>query len=114
MAASEEKQGYALLRPARAGLLLERGLIKLLREAPNPSNPRSEASYGLTAPGKMKAAAHREREQSRADHEPGGTSMTCISCETNLTFPGGYAGTDLCGPCCCGEAALLAERGETW
>jgi hypothetical protein len=43
-----------------------------------------------------------------------GSSMTCDACGTALTFPGGYSGTDLCGPCCCGESELLEERGITW
>lgn len=29
---------------------------------------------------------------------------TCASCDTALLNARGYAGTDLCGPCCTGEA----------
>lgn len=43
-----------------------------------------------------------------------GKAMHCDACGTELSFPGGYAGTDLCGPCCTGESETLAERGETW
>lgn len=38
----------------------------------------------------------------------------CIACETELGLRGGMSGTDLCGPCCTGEAETLNEYGETW
>lgn len=44
------------------------------------------------------------------DEEPG----NCISCGCPLGIPGGMAGTDLCGPCCTGEAETLDEEGVTW
>lgn len=31
----------------------------------------------------------------------------CMSCDTALLQANGFAGTDLCGPCCTGEAATL-------
>jgi len=43
-----------------------------------------------------------------------GEMLYCDVCGTALTFPGGYSGTDLCGPCCCGESELIEERGITW
>jgi len=46
--------------------------------------------------------------------EGDGKSSLCLTCGCELGLPGGYEGTDLCGPCCCGEAELLSERGETW
>lgn len=30
--------------------------------------------------------------------------MKCLTCKTPLAQPGGFYGTDLCGPCCTGEA----------
>lgn len=39
---------------------------------------------------------------------------TCIVCETPLGIPGGMEGTEMCGPCCTGEADALSEKGETW
>ena len=41
-------------------------------------------------------------------------TMHCIVCECDLTIPGGYDQTGLCGPCCTGEAETLEERGVTW
>lgn len=41
-------------------------------------------------------------------------SNNCIACGTELGIPGGMGKTGLCGPCCTGEAATLAEFGETW
>jgi hypothetical protein len=38
----------------------------------------------------------------------------CLVCDQEMTKPGGYAGTGLCGPCATGEAATLDEYGETW
>lgn len=43
-----------------------------------------------------------------------GTATECITCDTRLGIPGGMCGTDLCGPCCTGEAATLDEFGATW
>jgi hypothetical protein len=33
----------------------------------------------------------------------------CDSCGVKLIDRGGYAGTDLCGPCCTGEADTIDE-----
>jgi hypothetical protein len=41
-------------------------------------------------------------------------SKTCISCGTELGLRGGYVGTDLCGPCCTGEAETLDEQFIEW
>lgn len=38
----------------------------------------------------------------------------CDACDTELFLRGGYSGTDLCGPCCTGEAATLEEAGIEW
>ncbi len=38
----------------------------------------------------------------------------CMSCGAELTIPGGYAGSGLCGPCCTGDSSTLDEFGETW
>jgi len=40
--------------------------------------------------------------------------LTCMVCECELTIPGGYYGTGMCGPCCTGESETLAERGTRW
>ena len=53
-----------------------------------------------------------------SDPRRGSLSMTpvgeCETCGTSLFVPMGYAGTDLCGPCCTGEAATLEEMGAEW
>ena len=41
-------------------------------------------------------------------------SDTCLSCGCDLGLRGGYVATDLCGPCCTGEAATLDQKGELW
>ncbi len=38
----------------------------------------------------------------------------CISCDTDLGLRGGYSGTDLCGPCCTGEAETLEDKFTEW
>lgn len=46
---------------------------------------------------------------------PDGKKMHCITCNAPFNVPGGYAGTDLCGPCCTGSAEeTLNEYGDTW
>jgi hypothetical protein len=41
-----------------------------------------------------------------------GAHGACLSCECDLLQPHGFYGTDLCGPCCVGEAATRGQR--TW
>ena len=43
-----------------------------------------------------------------------GSAMVCIACEQPMAIPGGFCGTDLCGPCCTGEAVTLEEFGVSW
>jgi len=38
----------------------------------------------------------------------------CVICGQELGIKGGMAATDMCGPCCTGEAETLNEKGETW
>lgn len=38
----------------------------------------------------------------------------CMVCDCELTIAGGYYGTGMCGPCCTGESATLAEKGTHW
>ena len=38
----------------------------------------------------------------------------CTVCEQVLILPGGYAGTDMCGPCATGDSSTMGEIGETW
>lgn len=40
--------------------------------------------------------------------------LTCMVCECELSFPGGYYGMGMCGPCVTGEAATLSEKGTHW
>lgn len=41
-------------------------------------------------------------------------SEDCEACGTELGLRGGYGGTDLCGPCCTGEAETLEEKFVEW
>jgi len=50
-------------------------------------------------------------QQRRSETKPFGS---CIVCGQALGKAGGYAGTDLCGPCCTGESDTISERGDTW
>ena len=50
----------------------------------------------------------------KRNHKRKKKKTACISCGTPLGIPGGMGGTDLCGPCCTGEAETLDEIGETW
>jgi len=34
----------------------------------------------------------------------------CIVCGTKFRLRGGYAGTDLCGPCCTGDSDTIGEE----
>lgn len=54
------------------------------------------------------------KEAQEAELCPDGKKMHCITCDAPMNVPGGYAGTDLCGPCCTGEAETLNEYGDTW
>jgi hypothetical protein len=54
------------------------------------------------------------KAQLQDEHRPDGNKLYCASCGERLGIPGGMGGTDLCGPCCTGEAATLDEFGETW
>ena len=38
----------------------------------------------------------------------------CIVCDTPMTKKRGYAGQDMCGPCCTGDSSTLEEFGDTW
>lgn len=51
------------------------------------------------------------RREPKRDDAPFGK---CQTCDQPLGKPGGYADTDLCGPCCTGEALTFSEFGETW
>ena len=46
--------------------------------------------------------------------EPDSSATRCMVCNTNLGVAGGYANTDMCGPCCTGEADTITEKGHTW
>jgi len=41
-------------------------------------------------------------------------SRRCIVCEQELGLRGGYGGTDMCGPCCTGEAETLEDQFIEW
>lgn len=72
-----------------------------------------KAEPGSPVTKNMLRSLHKLEEQIYA-LEGDGKSTICLTCSTELTIPGGYGGTDLCGPCCTGESETLEERGETW
>lgn len=51
---------------------------------------------------------------SKSKSEIGRSFGTCMVCGQPLGIEGGMADTDMCGPCCTGEAETLSEFGETW
>ena len=55
-----------------------------------------------------------KRVLKRKDRTAGHTAGYCVVCDIQLTKIGGYEQTDMCGPCCTGEAATFSEMGETW
>jgi hypothetical protein len=56
----------------------------------------------------------KKKNHKRQKAPPTEPARDCVACGTSLGIPGGMGGTDLCGPCCTGEAATLDEIGETW
>ena len=55
----------------------------------------------------QKTPKKKNRKKNRAPYK-------CIACGTALGIPGGYASTDLCGPCCTCEAETLDEYMINW
>lgn len=43
-----------------------------------------------------------------------GKAKRCIVCNQPLVLEGGFAGTDMCGPCATGESDTIEEIGKSW
>ena len=60
-----------------------------------------------------RSQGERNRKQAEERAEKQG-KWNCTVCGAKFSKRGGYAGTDLCGPCCTGEAETIEEFGTEW